>query len=159
MIKFLKKKEKYFQYKGYSVVSPNKDKSIFSPICINETYINDNKTFDNNEDYPWPNVTGDPVVSVLQPSLQSQKRKVKMKSFSSPIVRDMHGNIKSILRHKPKNILHIGTKNAPTLPPNEILHEILELEIKIEEINKGCKFIILMQTYCFENWKAGNTVS
>ena len=79
-----------------------------------------------------------------------------MKSFSSPIVREMHGNIKSILRHKPKNILHIGTKNAPTLPPNEILHEILELEIKIEEINKGCKFIILMQTYCFENWKAGN---
>ena len=98
MIKFLKKKKKKkIQYKGYSVVSHNKDKSIFSPICISETYINDNKTFDNNEDYPWPNVTGDPIVSVLQPSLQSQKRKVKMKSFSSPIVKDMHGNIKSIL--------------------------------------------------------------
>ena len=95
----------------------------------------------------------------MQPSLQSQKHKVKMKSISSPIVRDMHGNIKSILRHKPKNILHIRTKNAPTLPPNEILHEILKLKIKIEEINKDCKFIISLRTYCFENWKAGNTVS
>ena len=85
-----------------------------------------------------------------------------MQSFSGANVRDMHDNIKPILLHKPKPeyiILHIGTKDALNLPPNEILDKILELEKKIEEINKDCKVIISTPTYRFDNRKAGNTVN
>ena len=76
------------------------------------------------------------------------------------MLKDMLGNIKPVLRHKPEYIiLHVGTNNALNLPPNEILHKILELKIKIEEISKDCKVIISTPTYRFDNGKAGNTVN
>ena len=55
----------------------------------------------------------------------------------------MQGQIKPIFWHKPEYIiLHFVTNDAVNLPPNEILDQILELKIKIEEINKDCKVII-----------------
>ena len=87
----------------------DKDESILSPICIIETDINDKVTSDNSEDCLWPKCTiciaGDSIVSGFQPGLLSRKSKVKVKSFSGANVRDMHDNIKPILRHKPKNII------------------------------------------------------
>ena len=76
IIEFRKKNhEKYLQYKCYSTKTPDKDESILSPICINETDINDNVTSGNSGDYPWPNGTictaGDSIVSGLQPDLIS----------------------------------------------------------------------------------------
>ena len=72
----------------------------------------------------------------------------------------MHDNIKPILRYKPECIiLHVGNNDALKLPLNEILDKILELKIKIEEINKDCKVIISTPTYRFDNQKAGNTVN
>ena len=90
-------------------------------------------TSDNSEDSPWPKgticIAGDAIVSGLQPGLLSQKRKIKVKSFSGANVRDMDDNIKPILRHKPEYIiLHVGTNDALNLPPNEILDKILELK-------------------------------
>ena len=83
-----------------------------------------------------------------------------MKSFSGVNVRDMHGNIKPILRCNSEYIiLCVGTNDAINLPPNEILDEILELKIKIEETNKDCKVIILIPTYRFGNRKGGSTIS
>ena len=121
-------------------------------------------TSDNSEDCPWPKgtirIADDLSVSGLQPGLLSQKRKVKMKSFFGANVRDMHDNTKPILLHKPEYIiLHVGTNDALNPPPNEILDKILELKIKIEEINKDCKVIISTPTYRFDNRKAGNTVN
>ena len=107
-------------------------------------------------------IAGNSIVSGLQPGLLSQKCKVKVKRFSGANVRDMHDNIKPILRHKPEYIiLHVGTNDALNLPLNETLDEILELKRKIEEINKDCKvhFDILTPTYRFGNRKAGNTVN
>ena len=120
-------------------------------------------TSDNSEDYPWQKgaicIAGDSVVSGLQPGLLSQRRKVKVKSFSGANVRDVHDNAKSILRHKPEHIiLLVGTNDALNLQQNEISDKILELKRKVEE-NKGCKVIILMPTYCFDNQKPGNTVN
>ena len=159
-----KNHEKYLQYKRNSAKTHDKDESIQSPICISETDKNDNVTSDNSEDGPWPKgticITGDSILSGLQPGLLSQKRKVKVKTFSGANVRDMHDNIKPILRHKPEYIiLHIGTNDALNLPPNEILDKILELKKKIEEINKDCKVIISTPTYRFDNRKAGNTAN
>ena len=58
MIEFRKKiNEKYLQYKGNSVKTYDKDKSILSPICISETDINNNRTSDNIEDCRWPKGT------------------------------------------------------------------------------------------------------
>ena len=43
MIEFRRKnREKYLEYKGYSAKAHDKDESILSPICTNETDINDN---------------------------------------------------------------------------------------------------------------------
>ena len=74
------------QYKGNSAKTDDKDESTLSPICISETDINDDVTSDNREDCPWPKgticITGDSIVSGLQPGLLLQKRKVKVKSFS-----------------------------------------------------------------------------
>ena len=128
-----KNHEKYLQYKGNSAETHDKDESFQSPICISETDKNDHVTSDNSEDCPLPKgticVAGDSIVSGLQPGLLSPKRKVKVKTFSGANVRDMHGNIKPILRHKPEYInLHAGTNNASNLPPNEILDKILELK-------------------------------
>ena len=165
MTEFRKKNhEKYLQYKGNSAKTHDKDESILSPICISEADKNDNVTSDNSEDCPWPKgticIAGDSIVLGLQPGLLSQKRKVKVKSFSGTNVTDMHDNIKPILRHKPEYIiLHAGTNDALNLPPNEILDKILELKKKIEEINKDCKVIISTPTYRFDNRKAGNTVN
>ena len=73
-------------------------------------------------------IAGDSIVSGRQPGLLSQKRKVKVKSFSGANVKDMHDNIKPILRHKLEFIiLHVGTNDALNLPSNEILDKILEL--------------------------------
>ena len=82
-------------------------------------------TSDNSEDCPRPKgticIAGDSIVS----DLLSQKLKVKVKSFSGANVRDMHDNLKPILRHKPECIiLHVGTNDALKLPPNEILDKI-----------------------------------
>ena len=87
MTEFQKKNhEKYLQYKGNSAKTDDKDESTLSPICISETDINDDVTSDNREDCPWPKgticITGDSIVSGLQPGLLLQKRKVKVKSFS-----------------------------------------------------------------------------
>ena len=86
-------------------------------------------TSDNSEDYPWQKgaicTAGDSVVSGLQPGLLSQRRKVKVKSFSGANVRDMHDNAKSILRHKPEHIiLLVGTNDALNLQQNEISDKI-----------------------------------
>ena len=121
-------------------------------------------TYDNREDCPRPKsiicIPGDSIFSCLQPDLLSQKRKVKVKSFSGANVRDMHDNIKPILRHKPEYIiLYVDTNDALNLPPNEVLDKILELKKKIEEINKDFKVIISTPTYRFGNRKAGNTVN
>ena len=94
-------------------------------------------TFNNSEDCPWPKgtiyITGDSVVSGLKPGLLFQKHKVKVKSYSVANVRDMHGNIKPILRHKTEYIiLHVGTNNALKLPPIEILDKILNLKQKLK---------------------------
>ena len=142
--------EKYLQYKCTSAKTQDKDESILSRICISETDINDNVTSDNSEDCSWPNgticIAGDSIVSGLQPDLLSQKRKIKVKSFSGANVRDMYDNIKPILRLKLEYIiLHVGTNDALNLWP--------------EEINKDCKVIIWTPTYCFDNRKAGNTVN
>ena len=83
-----------------------------------------------------------------------------MKSFSDANARDMHDNIKPILRHKPEYIiLHVGTNDTLKLSPNEILDKILELKTKIEEINRDCKVIISTLTYRFDNRKASSTVN
>ena len=111
----------------------DKDESILSPICVSETDKNDNVTSDNSEDSPWPKgtiwIAGDAVVSGLQPGLLSQKRKIKVKSFSGANVRDMDDNIKPILQHKPEYIiLHVGTNDILNLPPSEILDKIWNLK-------------------------------
>ena len=118
----------------------------------------------SSEDCPWSKgticIACDSIVSGLQPGLLSQKYIIKLKSFSSADVRDMHNNIKPILRHKPEYIvLRVGTNDALKLPPNEILDKILEFKAKMEEINQDCKVIILMPTYRFDNRKADNTVN
>ena len=118
----------------------------------------------NSEDCPWSKgtlyIAGGSIVSGLQPDLLSQKHKVKVKSFSAANFRNMHDNIRRILRHKPEYIiLYVGTNDALKLPPNEILDKILELKTKIEEINKDCKVIISTPICCFDNRKAGNTVN
>ena len=72
----------------------------------------------------------------------------------------IHGNIKTILKHKREYIiLHNGTNDALNFAPNEILDKILELKIKFTEMNKDCKLIILMPAYRFDNWNAGSTVT
>ena len=159
-----KNHEKYLQYKSNSAKTHDKDESIQSPIYIREIDKNDNVTSDNNEDGPWSKgticIAGDSIVSGLQPGLLFQKHEVKVKSFSGANVRDMHNNIKLILRHKLEYIiLDVGTNSALNVPPNEIQDKILELKKKIEEINKDCKIIISMLIYRFDNRKAGNTVN
>ena len=80
-----KNHEKYLQCKCYPAKANNKDESILSTICINETEINDDVTPDNSEDYSWPKETiciaDNSVILGLQPGLLSQKHKVKVKSF------------------------------------------------------------------------------
>ena len=150
------------QYKGNSAKTHDKDESILSPIYVSKTNENDNVTSDGSGEClsHLICIAGDSIVSSRQPGLLSQKRKVKVKSFSGANVRDMHDNIKPNLRHKPEYIiLHVGTNDALNLPPNEILDKILELEKKIEEIGKDCKVIISTPTYRFDNRKAGNTVN
>ena len=169
MIEFRKKNhEKYCnikviqQKKHTTKMNPSFHQSVSRVSC--ETDINDNVASNNSEDRPWPKgticIAGDSIASGLQPGLLSQKHKVKVKSFSVANVRDMHDNIKPILRHKPEYIiLHVGTNNALKLPPNEILDKILELKTRIEEINKDCKVDISTPTCRFDNRRAGNTVN
>ena len=147
---------KVIQQKHTTKMNPSHHQSV----SVKLTKI-DNVTSDNSEDCPWPKgticIAGDSIVSGLQTGLLSQKRKVKVTRFSGANFRDMHNNIKPILRHKPNT--SFCTMTLTSLPPNEILDKILELERKIEEINKDCKVIISTPTYRFDNRKAGNTVN
>ena len=102
MTEFRKRnQEKCLQHKGCSAKTHDKDESILLPICISETYINDNVTSDNSEDCPWPKgticIAGDSIVASLQPGFLFQKHKVKVKSFSGINVTDMRDNIMPIL--------------------------------------------------------------
>ena len=150
---------KVIQQKHTTKMNPSHHQSV----SVKLTKI-DNVTSDNSEDFPWPKgticIAGDSIVSGLQTGLLFQKHEVKVKSFSGANVRDMHNNIKLILRHKLEYIiLDVGTNSALNVPPNEIQDKILELKKKIEEINKDCKVIISTPTYRFDNRKAGNTVN
>ena len=145
---FILNHKKYLQYKGNSAKTHDKDESILSPICISETDKNDNVTSDHREDCPWAKgticIAGDSQPG-LQPGLLSQKCKVNV-GFPGANVRDMHNNIKTVLRRKLEYIiLHLRTNDASSLPPNEILDKILEHNKKIEEIDKDCKVIIRRQ--------------
>ena len=136
-LNFEKKAWKIFAYKGNSAKTKDKDESVLSLIYVSETDMNDNVTSDNNEDCPWPKgticIADDSIVKGLQPGLLSRKRKVKVKSFSGAIVRDMRGNIRPISRHKPEYIvLHFSTNDALNLPPNKIPDEILELKVRLK---------------------------
>ena len=74
----------------------------------------------------------------------------------------MHDNIKTNFTTQTRIhhfTLHVDTKDALNLPPNEIIDKILELKKKIQEINKDCKVIISTPTYRFDNRKASNTVN
>ena len=118
MTEFRKKNhEKYLQYKGNSAKTHDKGESILPPICISETDKNDNVTSDNSEDCPWPKgticIVGDSIVSGLQPGLLSQKRKVKVKSFSGANVRDMHDNIKPIYSTNPNTSFYTLALTMP----------------------------------------------
>ena len=77
-----------------------KDESILSPICVSKTDKNDNVTSGNSEDCPWLKgticIAGDSVVSGLQLGLLSQKRKIKVESFSDVNIRDMDDKRKPI---------------------------------------------------------------
>ena len=74
----------------------------------------------------------DSTVSGLQPGLLSQKHKVKVKTFSGANVKDMHDNIKLILRQKPEYIiLQVGTSNALNLSPSEILDNTFQKSIEV----------------------------
>ena len=58
-------------------------------------------------------------VITTRPAIQ-KKPKVKVKIVSSTNVRDMHDNIKPILRQKPEYIiLHVSNNDVLNLPPNE----------------------------------------
>ena len=95
-----KNHQQYLQYKCNSVKTHGKDESILSPICVSKTDKNDNVTSGNSEDCPWLKgticIAGDSIVSGLQPGLLSQKRKIKVKSFSDVNVRDMDSKRKPI---------------------------------------------------------------
>ena len=65
MIEFGKKNhEKGLQNKAYSAETHDKDEFNLSPICISETYINDNVTSSNSEDCPWPNGITNPNTNI-----------------------------------------------------------------------------------------------
>ena len=49
-LNFEKNHEEYLLFKGYSAKASDKDESIVSPFCINETDINNNMTYHNSED-------------------------------------------------------------------------------------------------------------
>ena len=58
-------------------------------------------------------------VITTRPTTQ-KKPKVKVNIFSSTNVRDMHDNIKPILRQKPEYIiLHVSNNDVLNRPPNE----------------------------------------
>ena len=77
---------------------------------------------------------------VLRFALSPHYRRVKVKSFSGANVRDMHDNIKSILRHKLEYInLHWYVNDALNISSHEIRSK---RNIKIKGINKDCRIII-----------------
>ena len=82
---------------------------------------------------------------VLRFGLSPHYQQVKVKSFSGANVRDMHDNIKSILRHKLEYIfaleynLHWYVNDALNISSHEIRSK---RKIKIKEINKDCRVII-----------------
>ena len=82
-------------------------------------------TSDNNEDCPRPKgttcIASDSIDSgYYNQAYYPEKPKVKVKIFSSTNVRDMHDNIKPILRQKPEYIiLHVSNNDVLNRPPNE----------------------------------------
>ena len=103
---------KIIQQKHTTKMNPSNRQSV----SVKLTKI-DNVISDNGEDFPWPNgticIAGDSIVSGLQTGLLSEKRKVKVTRFSGANVRDMHNNIKPILRHKSEYmILHVSTNKS-----------------------------------------------
>ena len=62
------------------------------------------------------------LIQDLQWDLLSQKHKVKVKSYFSGYGRDVHDDIKPILRHKfDCIILYVGINHNLNLPPSDIL--------------------------------------
>ena len=82
-------------------------------------------TSDNNEHCPRPKgticIASDSTVSgYYNQACYPKKTKVKVKIFPSTNVRDMHHNIKRILRQKLEYIiLHLSNNDVLNLPPNE----------------------------------------
>ena len=83
MIEFRNEKSRKISvtYKGYPAKAHDKDERIFSPICTIKTDINDNMTYDNSEDCPWPKgticIAGDSIVSGFIQACYSINAKLK----------------------------------------------------------------------------------
>ena len=154
-----KKTEKYLQYRGI----PQKHRAKLNPsfhqsvsmklIWMIIRYLTIMKT--------WPKGTKCICCWFNCPRFAARPAIPKAQRWSKKLFwRQCYTNVKPVLPHNLKHIiLHVGTNNALTLPPNLILDKTLESKIKIEETNKDCKVTILTSTYRFDNRKPGNTVS
>ena len=102
-------------------------------------------------------ITGDSIINGVDERKISSSRKVKVRSFPGARIQDMYHYLMPIIEKEPDYIiLHIGTNDAVTSEPQQIVDDLLALKLFVKEKLKNCKVIISLPTKRTDNAKAAS---
>ena len=105
-------------------------------------------------------VVGDSMLNGIQEDrIRSNKIDLSLKYISGAKVSDITKKLDVCFSNKPDCvILHVGTNNAPNMPSNEIIDEILSVKHHIEKELPFSKVIISSPIVRTDNGKADLTI-
>lgn len=117
----------------------------------------------NSTSFPWPKntvlIASDSIFNNIEEHRLSNKLNVKVRCFSGATVDDMFDYILPLLRKKPDHIiLHVGTNNATSSTPEEIMVKIENLVMYIKQFLPAVNITISSPTIRADNGKANLTV-
>ena len=100
-----------------------------------------------NKQHTWKKGTtlimGDSILSGLREYKMSRRKTIKVRIFPVATIKDMEFFAVPLLKKKTdKVIIHLGTNDAPHLPPDEMFKNMKELRLMIQRIVLSAKIII-----------------
>ena len=100
-----------------------------------------------NKQHTWQKGTtlimGDSILSGLREYKMSRRKTTKVRIFPGATIKEMEFFAVPLLKKKTdKVIIHLGTNDAPHLPPDEMFKNMKELRLMIQRIVLSAKIII-----------------
>ena len=104
-------------------------------------------------------IAGDSILYGIDEKRLSKNGRVNVRLFPGATVDDMYSYLQPLIDKSPSVlILHVGTNNAPTFNPRQILDKMINLKNHVMERLPNCKVLFSTPVMRTENGKATLTI-